>query len=65
MKSKKTILAVLLAVCLLAAGFFIWKEVISHSKPADNGPGSSESVTLEDGGDVVIIVPEGQDSGGF
>ena len=65
MKSKKKVLVFVLAICILAAGFFIWRGLgSSHGVSSDpNTEQEAEAVGVD--GDVEIIVPEGQESDGF
>lgn len=67
MKSKKTILAIVLVICVLVAGIFIWKGAGSHNKDPEEEEthNEQEATILEDDGDIVIIIPDGQDSAGF
>ena len=65
MKHKKTILAVVLAICILAVGFFIWKDVSSRSGASEDEKEASDVTIIENEGEVVIILPDGQESGGF
>lgn len=66
MKSKKTILAIVLVICVLVAGIFIWKGAGSHNKdPEEETHNEQEATILEDDGDIVIIIPDDQDSAGF
>lgn len=95
MKNKKTVIWIVLIICLLAAALLIWKGCgdaghggpSSHTSKTDlpqggesgeNGAGSESGENgnggesgeggasiIEDGGDVVIVIPDDQESGGL
>lgn len=64
MKMKKRLLAIVLAVCIVVAGFFIWKEFFSTPEAPDTGNEQQEAEAIETEGEIEIVIPDDQEDGG-
>lgn len=67
MKNKKTVIWILVVLCVLVIGALIWRGAKNPaSEPGTPSAEESGSASvIEDSGDLVIVIPDDQESGGL